>query len=666
MLELNLSTTSKRVVLAGELAKYGPDQPHRVSIQQAQAYCSRWATAHPENFIVASILLPRSLKQDFHNIYAYCRWSDDLADETGAPQAAMHLLDWWQRELEQSLSSPPRHPILLALRQTIQRHNLDLDPFLQLLSAFRQDQQTLRYTDDAQLLDYCRRSANPVGRILLQLARAVTPASLALSDAICTGLQLANFCQDMSRDADCGRIYLPRSRWQAHGVDEAMLLRRQVTPELRHTLAQWVDAARYSLRQGWPLVRLVPSWLRTDIDLFVRGGLAILQAIESQQFDVWTERPRLTKATQAKLLATSLLISSTPPPLHKTSTRITSPPVTSPPEQSAQYPIASKLNHRGPVASELRDSRRWCAKICRQSKSSFYNSFALLDEPRRQAMRALYAFARITDDLADNPQPAELRAAHLKHWRSQLWQHCHIHCTAGSGDKLPLDSNYTTPSLAPSTALDDYDAVWPALADCVAKYQIPIRLLDEIVTGVQMDVSHNQPTDWDELQNYCYHVAATVGLACTHIWHAEDRGSLPIQAAIECGIAFQLTNILRDIGQDARAQRIYIPQSLFEQYSVDRSAWLTSQPTGDWQSMLEDVAQRAQQLYRSGWPTVHTLTPSSQRMFSLMWHSYRNLLPYLMANKEQLWTTKKLHLPQSKQLCMLAQHVVAPSRLLIR
>lgn len=661
MLEFNLSTTSKRVVLAGELAKYGPDQTHRVSVQQAQAYCSRWATAHPENFIVASILLPRSLKQDFHNIYAYCRWSDDLADETGAPQAAVLLLDWWQCELEQSLSSPPRHPILLALRQTIQRHNLDLDPFLQLLSAFRQDQHTLRYTDDAQLLDYCRRSANPVGRILLQLARAVTPASLALSDAICTGLQLANFCQDMSRDADCGRIYLPRSRWQTHGVDEAMLLRRQVTPELRQTLAHWVDATRRSLRQGWPLVRLVPSWLRTDIDLFVRGGLAILQAIESQQFDVWTERPRLTKTTQAKLLLTSLLISSTPPPLHKTS-----PHISSPPAQSGKNPITSKLNHRGHAARELRYSRRWCARICRQSKSSFYNSFALLDEPRRQAMRALYAFARITDDLADNPQPAELRAAQLEHWRIQLWQHCHIQDIASSDDKLSLDSNSIAPSRVPLAAPDNFDAIWPALADCVAKYQIPIKLLDEIVTGVLMDVDHHQPTDWDELQNYCYHVAATVGLACTHIWHAEERGSLPIQATIECGIAFQLTNILRDIGQDARAQRIYIPQSLFEQYSVDRSAWLSSQPTGDWQSMLEDVAHRAQQLYRTGWPTVHTLTPRSQRMFSLMWHSYRNLLPYLMANKEQLWTTKKLHLPKSKQLRMLAQHAVAPSRLLIR
>lgn len=660
MREFNLSTTSKRVVLAGELGKYGPDQTYRVSLQQAQSYCSRWAATHPENFIIASMLLPRSLKQDFHNIYAYCRWSDDLADETGDPQQALKLLEWWQRELEQCLRSPPRHPILLALRQTIQRHDLDLAPFLQLLSAFRQDQQILRYTDDAQLLDYCRRSANPVGHILLQLARAVTPTNLALSDAICTGLQLANFCQDISHDAGRGRIYLPQSAWQKYGVDEAMLLRRQVTPELRHALSQWVDSARRSLHQGWPLVRLVPAWLRTDIDLFVRGGLAVLQTIEMQQFDVWTKRPRLTKMTQAKLMVTSLLTLSTPPPLNKNSASITSPP------QPKQFLLAAKRNQREPESKELRDSRRWCAQVCRQSKSSFFSSFALLDTARRQAMHALYAFARITDDLADNSQPAELREARLERWRIELWQHCHSHHTASNDCNQSLQCDATAPAAALLTMPGNYDAIWPALADCVAKYHVPLRLLDEIITGVLMDVRHNQPTDWEELQNYCYHVASTVGLACTHIWRAAERGPLPFQAAIDCGFAFQLTNILRDIRQDARAQRVYIPQSLFDKYSVDRFAWLSSQPTGNWQTMLEDVAHRAQQLYRAGWPTIHTLTPRSQRMFSLMWHSYRDLLSHLMTRKEQLWTTEKLQLPKTRQLRMLAQHAIAPSRLLIR
>ncbi len=660
MLEFDLSTTSKRVALPGELAKYGPGQTHTPSLRQAQAYCRRWSAAHPENFIVASLLLPRSLKQDFHNLYAFCRWSDDLADETHDSRTALELLDWWQAELERCVINPPRHPILLALRQTIERHHLDLAPFRQLLSAFRQDQHVQRYADDQQLLDYCGRSANPVGRILLQLARAVTPASVAYSDAICSGLQLANFCQDMSRDAERGRIYLPRSRWCLHGVDEAMLLRRQATPELRSALSQWVQLARGYLLEGWPLVRLVPRWLKTDIDLFVRGGLAILQAIEARQFDVWTHRPRLTKVTQAKLMAKSLLRPTAPLGLD-------SPVTPNIPlnlshldwQQPSKSAATAKLNHLEPESKPLRDSRRRCVHICRDSQSSFYNSFALLEPPRRQAMCALYAFARITDDLADNPQPPELRTAHLESWRTELWQHC-------QPQPSPASQHLTSQHLTSEHLTSEHVPIWPALARCAANYNIPLSLLDGIITGVQLDVQHKQPADWQELHHYCYHVASTVGLACTHIWHSPERGPIPTQAAIDCGTAFQLTNILRDIGQDAQTRRIYVPQPLFDKYSIDNAAWLAGQPTGDWRSMLDEVAQRAEQLYRAGWPTIHVLSPRSQRMFSLMWHSYRDLLNRLMANKERLWTGQKLVLPKRQRLRLLAMHTMAPSRLLVR
>jgi len=673
MLKSNLSTTSKKLVFTDELARFGPDQAESVSPEQALAYCTRWATNHPENFAVASVLLPRSLRQDFHNIYAYCRWSDDLADQIDDPQQSLQLLGWWQRVLEQCPSGSPRHPILIALQQTIQRHCLELEPFTDLLHAFRQDQHVRRYANDMELLDYCHRSANPVGRILLQLARAVTPASLRLSDAVCTGLQLANFCQDMSRDAQQGRIYLPRSRWLEHGVDEAMLLERQATPELRRALTPWVATARQSLLEGWPLVELVPGWMRTDVDLFVRGGLAILQAIEAQQYDVWTARPQVSNWTQAKLLATSFMNRNSAPRGEPTKLVMLTQPPPSVHNSAASSATTARLNQHEPESAELRASRRWCAKICRQSKSSFLASFALLDPARRQATCALYAFARITDDLGDNAQHAALRAAHLQQLRTELWQHCDPRAVASPVNSQPLNFKHrsiengaTEPSALNHASLA-FTSLWPALLNCVERYQIPVQLLDDIIVGVSMDVQHRQPRDWNELRHYCHHVASAVGLACTHIWRdAEQAFEIPAQAAHDCGFAFQLTNILRDIGEDARAGRIYIPQSLFDEYSVDRHAWLASQPSGNWQAMLEDIAERARKLYMAGWPTIHMLSPRSQRMFSLIWHNYRELLPALMANKELLWTTQKLQLRKARRLRMLTTHVFAPIYTLIR
>ncbi len=310
MLENELGTTSNRLVFETELARFGPEQSAPTPLREARLYCSRWANAHYENFVVASLLLPRTLRQDFHNIYAYCRWADNLADEIAEPQRSLALLDWWERELVQCWEGSPRHPVMVALQQTIATHRLSPAPFHDLLSAFRQDQQTHRYADDAQLLDYCSRSANPVGRILLQLADASTIENCHLSDQICIGLQLANFCQDVSRDAAQGRIYVPQQRWTRHDVNEAMLLKCQATDALRVMLSEWCALARSYLTIGRPLVAQVPRWLRTDIGLFIGGGQAILDEIARQGYDVWSSRPRVSKWKQLRLLTSSWLARS--------------------------------------------------------------------------------------------------------------------------------------------------------------------------------------------------------------------------------------------------------------------------------------------------------------------------------------------------------------------
>ncbi len=324
------------------------------------------------------------------------------------------------------------------------------------------------------------------------------------------------------------------------------------------------------------------------------------------------------------------------------------------------------------MVESLKESRRWCAKFCRRSRSSFVYSFALLDTTRRQAMFALYAFARITDDLGDSPQPPEKRAAQIACWRRLLAENC------GSSSPQQLsEASATQVPIAPPTDLAQIP-LWPALRDAVARYEIPVRLLEDIVLGVSMDIEQRQPADWLELRHYCYHVASAVGLACTHIWRA-DRPSIQaghqlenplhvwpveskslVQSAIDCGLAFQLTNILRDVAEDARSGRIYLPRSDFHDYNIDREQWLAGQPNGEWDALLDHTANRARELYASGWNTIEDLTPASQRMFSLMWRSYRCLLESVVQNKQRLWAGKKIRLPQRQRIRLLTSHFLMP------
>ncbi len=289
--------------VAEDLKRFGPSgtvQP--LDLIQSQMYCKRLAKSHYENFSVASWLLPKGLRQDFFNIYAYCRWSDDLADEVGSRAESLRLLQWWREELFACFSGTARHPVFVALAETIRLHSLSRDPFQHLLDAFVQDQTVTRYGSQSEVLDYCRGSANPVGRILLQVARVADPASQQLSDRICTGLQIANFCQDLRQDALLGRIYLPKDLWNRFQLTEREILAGTRSDALRFALKVWVDLARTCLVGGLPLVKQTPRWLARDIQLFARGGLTILNNIALANFDVWTHPIEVTKKQKAALL----------------------------------------------------------------------------------------------------------------------------------------------------------------------------------------------------------------------------------------------------------------------------------------------------------------------------------------------------------------------------
>jgi squalene synthase HpnC len=285
-----------------DLERFGPDQHQAVSLADARRYCANLTKRHYENFSVASLLVPRSMRQDIANVYAFCRWADDLADESGSSDRAMELLAWWQDSLHDCYQGRTRHPVFVALRETIQQFQIPQHLFHDLVEAFRSDQFKNRYETDQEVLAYCRGSANPVGRIMLYLAGTPNQEQLALSDSVCSGLQIANFCQDVRRDAALNRIYLPRAHWGRFGLDESSILSGSNPSGLRHALIHWTGYAKELLASGLPLVRSVPLWLARDVQLFVRGGLAILKRIEQHNYDVWSSSIAVSKLTKLGLL----------------------------------------------------------------------------------------------------------------------------------------------------------------------------------------------------------------------------------------------------------------------------------------------------------------------------------------------------------------------------
>jgi squalene synthase HpnC len=288
-----------------ELARFGPhahrDRP--VSRDEAFAYCGRLARTHYENFSVATWLLPRHLVPHFHAVYAYCRWADDLADAMPSEGASRLLLDWWEQELDACYSGTAAHPVFVALRSTIDEFSIPREPFARLLVAFRQDQQVKQYDSADDVLGYCENSANPVGRLVLYLGRCHDERRGQLADSICTGLQLANFCQDVARDFEMGRIYLPRTTLESAGYSKSMFAEHRCNDAFRQAMRVEVDRAEEFLRQGEPLVELMPRELRLQTALFVGGGLSILKAIRAVDYNVWRKRPTISKLQRMDILA---------------------------------------------------------------------------------------------------------------------------------------------------------------------------------------------------------------------------------------------------------------------------------------------------------------------------------------------------------------------------
>ena len=291
-------------------AKLPPDYaipPAAPSLEQSRAYCERLARSHYENFSVASWFLPARLRQHFFNVYAYCRISDDLGDEVGNPAASLLLLDQWQRELDACYAGSPRHPVFVALAETVRKFEIPQHEFSDLLVAFRQDQTITRYETFDDLLGYCRNSANPVGHLVLYLGGYRDAERQKLSDYTCTALQLANFWQDVSVDYEKGRIYLPLESLRRFGVTEEDLTANRNTSSFCEMMRFEVARAREWFERGLPLVGKVDKELAIDLELFTRGGQEILKAIEKQGYAVLGRRPSISKSRKLALVARAAL-----------------------------------------------------------------------------------------------------------------------------------------------------------------------------------------------------------------------------------------------------------------------------------------------------------------------------------------------------------------------
>lgn len=274
--------------------------------EEGRAY-TRWlATHHYENFHVVSFLLPKRLHQDFYNVYAYCRWADDLADEIGDPAESLRLLSWWRGELDAMYAGRATHPVFAALAPTVKRYGIPRKPFSDLIDAFVQDQTVTRYRDWDALFGYCMNSANPVGRLVLYLCGYSDPQLQALSDATCTALQLANFWQDVTVDLRKDRVYIPLDVMERHGYSLDDLYARRFTPAFAGVMREIVDKARELFIAGLPLSTMVNRRLAIDLDLFSRGGMRVLKKIEAQGYDVLRARPAVGKLERVGLLFGSL------------------------------------------------------------------------------------------------------------------------------------------------------------------------------------------------------------------------------------------------------------------------------------------------------------------------------------------------------------------------
>jgi squalene synthase HpnC len=549
-----------------------------LSRREADALCLRMARRHYENFSVASLVVPRPLRLHLARIYAFCRTTDDLGDESG--EDALWRLRLWQSEVEAMFQGrPPVHPVLVALAGTVRRFEIPPEPFLDLIAANVQDQRVSAYATWEELRDYCMLSAAPVGRMVLRLFKVVDARAVPLSDDVCIGLQLANFAQDVAVDRGKGRTYLIQSELDRLGLPGAV--------------EAMCDRALQLLGSGRELEQLpMPGRLRLQLSLYRRGGEAIIEAIRREGFRTDRSRPQVATATKLGLVAGA---------------------------------VSEGVRARS--GGSLAAAERYCQRMARREAGNFYWGFIALPRTQRISIYALYDFARQIDDATDGPGATD----------AGVW----LDVSSGRHDseRLPADGTARAQlelqrrRLRRALAGDPAgDPVMQVLARAVQRHSIPASELEELVSGVEMDLHQNRYATWEELRGYCQLVAGVVGRMCVRIFGFDSDDAL--ERADSLGAALQLINILRDVREDASLGRVYLPQDELARFGVSETSLLAGRPDGAWTSLVEFEAARARRLYASGIQVCEHIPGPARACVRTMAGIYSGILDRIEAEPE--------------------------------
>src|SRR5258706_1525759 len=334
--------------------------------------------------------------------------------------------------------------------------------------------------------------------------------------------------------------------------------------------------------EGAPPAKRVDPRLSIDLDMFSRGGLAVLDAIEASGYDTLHERPSIGKGKQARLLGRALvthLVARDPKP---------------------------KLVPQDQSGDLVAQSYEACHRIARSSHSNFYYAFFLLPRKRRDGLAALYALMRLVDDVADENNDVSAKQRGLAKWRAALDE--------------AVNTNGRANTSAPSGPAE----VLPALVDTMRRHNMPARYLHDLISGAEMDLTVKSYPTFDRLREYCYRVAGTVGLTCTHVFGFRDARALDL--AEKLGLAFQLTNIIRDVHEDYSLGRVYIPDEDLSRYSVSPEDFGRSEATLGVRELLRFEAERAWQNYEEGSELLDLIDADSRGTLWLLVHTYSALL----------------------------------------
>lgn len=579
-----------------------------------------------ENFPVAPFFIPRAWRAGLMAVYGYARLVDDIGDgdladggrhdavRLGLPAEAaedrLAMLDAVEADLRRVFDGTPSHPLLGALQPTVRTCGLTPEPFLSLIEANRQDQRVRRYATYDDLLAYCELSANPVGRLVLEITGSAGPERVRCSDAICTALQIVEHLQDVAEDLGRDRVYLPAEDMKRFGVTEADLAAPTASPQVRALVAFEAERARDLLNEGAPLVSGVHGRLKLLLAGFVGGGRAALKAIEDAEYDVLLGSPKPTRFALLREVGSALG------------------------RQDVSRKVKGSPRTSGPALAAY----RYCEAVTGQQARNFAYGIRLLPTPKRQAMSALYAFSRRVDDIGDGELPPAVKQERLDEARTVL-------------ARIRDDD----------VAEDDTDLIAVALADAARRFPIPLGALDELIDGVQMDVRGYAYETWEDLAVYCRRVAGTVGRLSLGVF-----GTIPgvadteraVEYADTLGLALQLTNILRDVREDAANGRTYLPADELAKFGCATGFHTSAPPPGgNFAELIVFEVRRARSLFAVGYRLLPMLDRRSGACVAAMAGIYRRLLERIAADPEAVLRSR-LSLPAHEKAYIAARGLV--------